>query len=168
LLQAQSVDVAIVGSKAGPFLWSYHAAIDLVASVDIADMEEVCMVGMVVPQGQVKEEEDGVSHDIEALFGDFGGDVAMPVTTNEQAALLTSFETTHREQVTHQFMAAEREALEAMLVVHVNMARRRCAWRLRRRHLGMRRAWQRRWLRRRRVWQRRQLGRQQQRPWQGR
>jgi hypothetical protein len=41
----------------------------------------------------------------------------------EQVALLTFFETAHCEQVTRQFMAAEREALAAMLVVRTNTAR---------------------------------------------
>jgi hypothetical protein len=47
----------------------------------------------------------------------------VPATTAEQVALLASFETAYREQVTHQFMAAEREALASMLVVRGNVAR---------------------------------------------
>jgi hypothetical protein len=47
----------------------------------------------------------------------------VPVTTDEQVEQLASFETAHREQVTRQFMAAEREALAAMLAVHANAAR---------------------------------------------
>jgi hypothetical protein len=49
LLQAQSVDIATVESTAGPFLGPYHAAVDLVASVDDAAMAEAYVVGMVVP-----------------------------------------------------------------------------------------------------------------------
>jgi hypothetical protein len=44
-------------------------------------------------------------------------------TTDEQVVLLASFETAHRELVTRQFMATEREALTAMLVVRANAAR---------------------------------------------
>jgi hypothetical protein len=38
-------------------------------------------------------------------------------------ALLASFETAYREQVTRKFMAAKREALAAMLVLRANAAR---------------------------------------------
>jgi hypothetical protein len=36
---------------------------------------------------------------------------------------MASFETAHREESTRQFMAAEREALAAMLVVHASAER---------------------------------------------
>jgi hypothetical protein len=52
LLQSQSVNIATVESTAGPFLGPYHAAVDLVASVDDAAMAEAYVVGMVVPQEQ--------------------------------------------------------------------------------------------------------------------
>jgi hypothetical protein len=78
---------------------------------------------MVVPQ-ELPDEEDSVDDDIEALFGDSSdGDVVVPATTDKQVALLASFETAHREQGTRRFMAAEREALVAMLVVCANAAR---------------------------------------------
>jgi hypothetical protein len=48
----------------------------------------------------------------------------MPATTNEQVALLTSFEPAHGEQVTRQFMAAEQEAPAFMLLVRANAARK--------------------------------------------
>jgi hypothetical protein len=55
---------------------------------------------MVVPQ-EHPDEEDGVSDDIEALFGDSSnGDVVVPATTDEQVALLASFETAHHEEGT--------------------------------------------------------------------
>jgi hypothetical protein len=50
LLQSSSVVVATVESMAGPFLGSYRAAVDLVASADYAAMAEAYVVGMVVPQ----------------------------------------------------------------------------------------------------------------------
>jgi hypothetical protein len=78
---------------------------------------------MVVPHEQ-HVEEVGVSDDIEALFDDSDDDdVVAPATTDEQVALMASFETAHREQSTRQFMAAERDALMAMLVVRANAAR---------------------------------------------
>jgi hypothetical protein len=78
----------------------------------------VDVVGMVVPQEQPEEEEEGASNDIEALFGDSSdGDAAVPATTDEQVALLASFETVHREQVTRQFMAQSGRLL------------RPCSWR---------------------------------------
>jgi hypothetical protein len=47
------------------------------------------------------DEKDGASDDIKALFGDSSdGDVVMPVTTDEQVALMASFETAHREEGT--------------------------------------------------------------------
>jgi hypothetical protein len=46
-----------------------------------------------------------------------------PATTDEQVALMASFETAHREESTRQFMAAEREVLAAMLAVRANAAR---------------------------------------------
>jgi hypothetical protein len=123
LLQAQSVDIATVESTAGPFLGPYRAAVDLIASVDDAAMAEAYVVGMVVPQEQ-HIEEVGASNRIEALFSDSdNGKVVAPATTNEQVALVASFETVHREESTRQFMAAEREALAAMLVVRANAAR---------------------------------------------
>jgi hypothetical protein len=65
-----------------------------------------------------------VSNDIEALFGDSSNDdAAMSAMMDEQVALLASFKTAHREQVTRQFMAAEREALATMLVVRTKAAR---------------------------------------------
>jgi hypothetical protein len=57
-------------------------------------MAEAYVVGMVVPQEQ-HVEEVGASDDIEALFGD-----SSPATTDEQVALLASFETAHREEGT--------------------------------------------------------------------
>jgi hypothetical protein len=117
LLQSQSVDISTVESTAGPFLGSYRVAVDLMASAD------AYVVGMVVPQKQ-PDKEDGVDDDIEALFGDTSdGDVIVPATMDEQVALLASFKTAHQEEGTRQFMAAEREALAAMLVVHANAAR---------------------------------------------
>jgi hypothetical protein len=96
VLQSQSVDIATVESVAGPFLGPYRAAFDLVASAD----------------------------DIEALFGDSSdGDVVAPATTDEQVALMASFEMAHCKESTRQFMAAEWEALAAMLVVRANTAR---------------------------------------------
>jgi hypothetical protein len=123
LLQAQSVDIATVESTTGPFLGPYRAAVDLVASTDDAAMAEAYVVGMVVPQEQ-HVEEVGASDDIEALFGDSDDDeVVAPATTDEQVALMASFETAHREESTRQFMAAEREVLAAMLAVRANVAR---------------------------------------------
>jgi hypothetical protein len=108
---------------AGPFLGPYRAAVDLVASADDAAMAEAYLVGMVVPQEQ-HVEEVGTSDDIEALFSDSDdSEVAAPATTDEQVALMASFETAHREESTCQVMAAEREALSAMLVVCANAAR---------------------------------------------
>jgi regulator of protease activity HflC (stomatin/prohibitin superfamily) len=93
------------------------------ASADDAAMAEANMVGMVMPQ-ELPNEEDNVDNNIEALFGDSSdGDVVVPTTTDEQVALLASFETVHHEQGTRWFMAAEREALVAMLVVCANAAR---------------------------------------------
>jgi hypothetical protein len=118
-----SVDIATVESTAGPFLGPYCAAVDLVASADDAAMAEAYVVGMVVPQEQ-HVEEVSASDDIEALFGDSDdSEVAAPATTDEQVALMASFETAHREESTRQFMAAEREALSAMLLVRANAAR---------------------------------------------
>jgi hypothetical protein len=86
-------------------------------------MAEAYMVGMVVPQEQ-HIEEVGASDDIEALFGDSSdGEVVAPATTDKQVALMASFKTAHREESTRQFMAAEREALAAMLMVRANAAR---------------------------------------------
>jgi regulator of protease activity HflC (stomatin/prohibitin superfamily) len=85
-------------------------------------MAEAYVVGMVVPQEQ-PDEEDVMSDDIEALFGDSSdGDVVVPAITDEQVALLASFETVHCEESTRQFMAAERKALAAMLVTRANAA----------------------------------------------
>jgi hypothetical protein len=123
LLQAQSVDIATVESTAGPFLGPYRAAVYLVASADDVAIAEAYVVGMVVPQEQ-HVEEVGASDDIEALFGDSDdGEVVAPATTDEQVELMASFETAHHEESTHQFMAAEREALAAMLAVRANTAR---------------------------------------------
>jgi hypothetical protein len=123
LLHSQSVDIATVESTAGSFLGLYHAAIDLVASADDAAMAEAYVVGMVVPQEQ-PDEEDVTSDDIEALFGDSSdGDVVVPAMTDKQVALLASFETVHYEESTRQFMAIERKALAAMLVIRANAAR---------------------------------------------
>jgi hypothetical protein len=86
-------------------------------------MTEAYVVSMVVPQEQ-PDKEDDASDDIEALFSDSSdGDAAIPATTDEQMTLLASFETAHREEGTRQFMAAERDALAAMFVVHANTAR---------------------------------------------
>jgi hypothetical protein len=99
-LQAESVDVATIDSTVGSFLGPYCAAVYLVASADDAIMDEAYVVGMVIPQEQ-PEEEDSVSDDIEALFGDSSdGDAAVPVMTDEQVALLTSFKTVHHEKAT--------------------------------------------------------------------
>jgi hypothetical protein len=123
LLQSQSVDIATVESTVGPFLGPYHAAVDLMASADNAAMAEAYVVGMVMPQEQ-PDEEDDTSDDIEGLFSDSSdGDVIIPATTDEQVVLLASFETAHHEEGTRQFMAAEWEALAAMLVVRANAAR---------------------------------------------
>jgi hypothetical protein len=123
LLQSQSVDIATVESTAGPTLGPYRTAVDLIASADHTAMAEAYVVGMVVPQEQ-HVEEVGASDDIEALFSDSDdGEVVASVMTDEQVALMASFETAHREESTRQFMAAEREALSAMLVVHANAAR---------------------------------------------
>jgi hypothetical protein len=120
LLQSQSINIATVESTTRPFLGPYRAAVDLVASADDAAMAEAYMVGMVMPQEQ-HVEEVGTSDDIEALFGDSSdSDVVAPVTTDEQVALMASFEMTHREESTRQFMAAEREILTAILVVRTN------------------------------------------------
>jgi hypothetical protein len=86
-------------------------------------MAEAYVVGMVVPQEQ-HVEEVGSSDDIEALFGDSDdGEVVAPAMTDELVALMASFETAHREESTREFMAAEREALTAMLAVCANAAR---------------------------------------------
>jgi hypothetical protein len=123
LLQLQFVDIATVESTAGPFLGPYRAAVDLVASADDAAMAEAYVVGMVVPQEQ-HIEEVSASEDIEALFGDSSdGDVVAPAMTDEQVALMPCFKTAHREERTRQFVAAEREALAAMLVGRANAAR---------------------------------------------
>jgi hypothetical protein len=47
----------------------------------------------------------------------------MPATMDEQVVLMASFETAHREEGTRQFMAAEQDALAAMLVVRANAVR---------------------------------------------
>jgi hypothetical protein len=123
LLQAQSVDITTVESTAGPFLGPDRAAVDLVASADDAAMAKAYVVGMVVPQEQ-HVEEVGASDDIEALFGDSDdGKVVAAATTDEQVALMASFEMAHRKESTRQFMAAEREALAAKLAVRANAAR---------------------------------------------
>jgi hypothetical protein len=63
-------------------------------------MAEAYVLGMIVPHDQ-PEEQDDVSDDIEALFGGSSdGDATIPTMTDEQVALLASFETTHRKQVT--------------------------------------------------------------------
>jgi hypothetical protein len=123
LLQSQFIDIATIESTTGRFLGPYHAAVNLVASADGAAMAEAYVVGMVVPQEQ-PDEDDRASNDIEALFGDSSdGDVVVPAMMDEQVALLASFETAHCEEGTHEFMAAKREALAAMLVVRANAAR---------------------------------------------
>jgi hypothetical protein len=86
-------------------------------------MAEAYVVGMVVPQ-EHHVEEVGASDDIDALFGDSSdSDMVAPTTTDEQVALMASFETAHHEERKRQFMATEREALAAMLVVRANTAR---------------------------------------------
>jgi hypothetical protein len=86
-------------------------------------MAEAYVVGMLIPQEHPDEEEDA-SDDIEALYGDSSkGDMVVLASTNEQVALLAFFETVHREEGTRQFMAIEREALAAMLVVWANTVR---------------------------------------------
>jgi hypothetical protein len=121
LLQSQYIDIAIIESTTRPFLGPYRAAVDLIASADDAAMAEAYVVGMVVLQEQ-HVQEVSASNDIEALFGDSDdSDMVAPVMTNEQVALMASFEMAHREESTRQFMAAEREALAAMLMVRANM-----------------------------------------------
>jgi hypothetical protein len=123
LLHSQSIDIATVKSTAGPFLRPYHASVNFVTSADDVDMAEAYVVGMVVSQ-EHPNEEDGVSDNIEALFDDSSdGDPAVSVTTDEQVALLASFETMHREDGTRPYMATERKALAAMSVVRANAAR---------------------------------------------
>jgi hypothetical protein len=86
-------------------------------------MAEAYVVGMVVPKEQ-HVEEVSASDDIEGLFGDSDdGDVVEPTMMDEQVALMASFEIAHHEESTRQFMAAEQEALAAMLVVRANAAR---------------------------------------------
>jgi hypothetical protein len=123
LLQSQSVDITTVESTAGPFLGPYCAAVDLVASAEDAAMGEAYVVGMVVPQEQhVKEV--SASDDIKAPFVvSDDGEVVAPATMDEQVALMASFERAHRKESTLQFLAAKREDLAAMLVVHANTAR---------------------------------------------
>jgi hypothetical protein len=84
-------------------------------------MAEAYVVGMVVPQEQPNEE-DCASNEIEALFDDsIDGNMAVPATMDEQVVvLLASFDTVDREEVKRQFIAAEREAPVAMLVVRAN------------------------------------------------
>jgi hypothetical protein len=52
------------------------------------------------------EEDDDTGDNIQAIFGDSDGDVVVPATTDEQVALLASFETAHCEWVTRHFMVA--------------------------------------------------------------
>jgi hypothetical protein len=47
----------------------------------------------------------------------------LPAITDEQAALFALFEIAHHKEAMRQFVAAEREALAAMLVVQANAAR---------------------------------------------
>jgi hypothetical protein len=63
-------------------------------------MAEAYVVGMVVPQEQ-HVEEVSANDDIEALFSDSDdGEVVVPAMTDEQVALMASFETVHREEST--------------------------------------------------------------------
>jgi hypothetical protein len=47
----------------------------------------------------------------------------MPTMSDKQAALIVLFETTHGEEDTNLFMAAERKALAAMLALRINAVR---------------------------------------------
>jgi hypothetical protein len=106
--EAAARDIATVGSTAGPFLRPYLDAADLIAETDNAAMAEVEVVA--APQPQEAEDDD-----LDGLFDD---EKVAPATSDEQAVLLASFETARREEDTRLFMAAEQEALSAMLMVH--------------------------------------------------
>jgi hypothetical protein len=112
--EAAARDIATVGSTAGPFLRPYLAAADLIAEADDAAMAEVEVVAAAQPQ----EAEDD---DLDGLFDD---EKVVSAMSDEQAVLLASFETARREEDTRLFMAAEREALSAMLVVRAAAAKR--------------------------------------------
>jgi hypothetical protein len=82
-LQSHFVDITTVKSIVDPFLGPYRATDDLVALADDAAMAKAYVVGMVVLQEQ-PDEEDGVSDDIEGLFGDSSyGDEVVPMMTDE-------------------------------------------------------------------------------------
>jgi hypothetical protein len=115
--EAAARDIATVGSTAGPFLRPYLAAADLIAEADDAAMAEVEVVAAAQPQ----EAEDDDLDDLDGLFDD---EKVAPATSDEQAVLLASFETARREEDTRLFMAVEREALSAMLVVRAAAAKR--------------------------------------------
>jgi hypothetical protein len=115
--EAAARDIATVGSTASPFLRPYLAAAELIAEADDVAMAEVEVVAAAQPQ----EAEDD---DLDGLFDD---EKVTPATSDEQAVLLASFEIARREEDTRLFMAAEREALSAMLVVRATAAKRAAA-----------------------------------------
>jgi hypothetical protein len=107
LLQSQSTDMATVGSTTGPssshtapptmrpwrrptwLVWSCRRRRRMVPAMT----SRPCSVTMTMTATTITS------------------------TTDEKVALMASFETAHREEVTRKFMAAEREALAAMLAV---------------------------------------------------
>jgi hypothetical protein len=103
-----------------PFLGPYRATADLIASADDTMMEEVYVVGMVMPQEP--DEQDSNDNNTETIFSD-DDKVDVPMMSNEQASLVKSFETDNPEEGLRQFMAAGREAPAAMLPMRANMAR---------------------------------------------
>jgi hypothetical protein len=121
LLQAQSIDVAIIKSTVEPFLRPYHAAVDLVALADDAPWPRPTWWTWSCRRSSPRRRTERATTSRPSSATPLS-DVAVPVTTDEQVALLTSFETAHREQVTRQFMVAEREALATMLVVRASGA----------------------------------------------
>jgi hypothetical protein len=115
--EAAAHDIATVGSTAGPFLRPYLTAADLIAEADDAAMAEVEVVAAAQPQEAEDDDLDGLLDDEEAA----------PATSDEQAVQLASFETARREEDTRLFMAAEREALSAMLMVRATAVKRAAA-----------------------------------------
>jgi hypothetical protein len=63
-----------------PFLGSYRTAADLVASTNDTMMEEVYVVGMVVPQEP--DEEDNNDNNIDTIFSD-NDKVDVPMMSNK-------------------------------------------------------------------------------------
>jgi hypothetical protein len=80
---------------------------NLIAEANDAAMVEVEVVAAAQPQ----EAEDD---DLDGLFDD---EEVAPATSDEQVVLLASFETARHKEDTRLFIAAEREALSAMLMV---------------------------------------------------